>query len=116
MSTLQTGTEAEPMRPRGEQDPVMTLDEIAVFLRVSNDAVEREINSGKLPALRIGSEWRILRKDFEQFLKAQTTQPKAKTGKDVRQSMTFSPTKPFDHRWPEKKGQPKPPEHFDTAY
>jgi excisionase family DNA binding protein len=116
MFTSQAHTEAEPMSPRLTQNPVMTDDEVAEFLRVSKEAVEREIRSGKLPALRIGSEWRIIRKDFEQFLRTQTTQPKAKSRESGRQSIVFSPTKPFDHRWPEKKGQPKTPEHFDEAY
>src|SRR5437870_111312 len=98
------------MRSRGEQDQVMTLEEIASFLRVSDEAVEREINNGKLPALRIGSELRILRKDFEQYLRSQTTQPKAKTANGGLQAITFSPAKPFDHRWPERKGHPKQPE------
>ncbi|HEY3038664.1 MAG TPA: hypothetical protein VGJ66_07995 [Pyrinomonadaceae bacterium] len=31
-------------------------------------------------------------------------------------SVVFSAARPFDHRWPEKKGHPKAPEHFDTAY
>lgn len=116
MFTSQIKTEAEAMSPRTAQSAVMTDDEVAEFLRVSKEAVEREISSGKLPALRIGSEWRIVRKDFEQFLRTQTTQPKAKSRNGGLQSITFSPTKPFEHRWPEKKGQPKTPEHFDKAY
>lgn len=116
MATAQIINEAEPMRSRTDQDTVMTLDEVAGFLRVANDAVENEIDSGRLPALRIGSEWRILRKDFEQFLRSQTTQPKLKPSPRGAQSLTFAETKPFDHRWPERKGQPKQPEHFDQAY
>jgi excisionase family DNA binding protein len=116
MVTSQINTEAEPMSPRIAQSPVMTDDEVAEFLRVSKEVVQQEISSGKLPALRIGSEWRIVRKDFEQFLRTQTTQPKAKSQNGGPQSIIFSPAKPFDHRWPEKKGQPKTPEHFDEAY
>ncbi len=116
MLPSQIVTKAEPMRSKFEQVTVMTLDEVAAFLRVSNNAIEDEIGSGKLLALRIGSEWRILRKDFEQFLRNQTTQPKAKSRNGPIQSMTFAATKPFDHRWPERKGYPKPPEHFDDAY
>jgi excisionase family DNA binding protein len=116
MVTSQINTEAEPMSPRIAQSPVMTDDEVAEFLRVSKEVVQQEISSGKLPALRIGSEWRIVRKDFEQFLRTQTTQPKAKSQNDGLRSIVFSQAKPFDHRWPEKKGQPKTPEHFDEAF
>ena len=116
MFTSQINTEAEPMSPRVVQSPMMTGDEVAEFLRVSTEAVEKEISSGKLPALRIGSEWRILRKDFEQFLRTQTTQPKVKGRNGGLQPFTFAPTKPFKHRWPERKGEPKEPEHFDEGY
>ncbi|HEY6251861.1 MAG TPA: helix-turn-helix domain-containing protein [Candidatus Angelobacter sp.] len=97
-------------------DDVMTPEEIAKFLRVSTEAVEKEIGDGTLPALRIGSEWRILRKDFEQFLRIQTTQRKATASSPNRQKMAFVEAKPFDHRWPERKGQSKPLEHFDEAH
>jgi hypothetical protein len=33
-----------------------------------------------------------------------------------KSSVVFSAARPFDHCWPEKKGTPKAPEHFDTAY
>jgi len=33
-----------------------------------------------------------------------------------KSSLVFSGARPFDHRWPEKQGTPKSPEHFDTAY
>jgi len=116
MFTSQINSEAESMSAKIALNPVMTKDEVAEYLRVSSEVVGKEISSGKLPALHIGSEWRILRRDFDQFLKTQTTQPKAKSWNGVHQSITFSPAKPFEHRWPERKGQAKTPEHFDEAY
>jgi hypothetical protein len=40
----------------------------------------------------------------------------AKTLIGGQSSVMFSAARPFDHRWPERKGRPKAPEHFDTAY
>jgi excisionase family DNA binding protein len=40
---------------------VMTLSEAAAFLRAPEDAVEKMADDGKLPARRVGSEWRFLR-------------------------------------------------------
>jgi len=94
----------------------MKPNEIAALLRVSNEAAEKEIGSGKLPAPRSGSEQLILHNDFEQFLRIQGTRAKGETPNDVQVPVVFSAAKPFDHQWPEKEDHPKAPEHFDTAY
>jgi len=48
---------------------VLTVNEIAGYLRVSETTVWRWCNSGKLPAFRIGRSWRIRRTDLEQHIK-----------------------------------------------
>lgn len=98
------------------EDEVVTLEEIAEFLRVSEEAVEEEIRDGKLPALKIGSEWRIIQKDFEQFLNVQRQQAKTRMNGSSPNAITFSQAKPFDYRWPQRKGQSKAAEHFDEAH
>jgi excisionase family DNA binding protein len=47
---------------------VLTVNEIAGYLRVSETTVWRWCNSGKLPAFRIGRSWRIRRTDLEQHI------------------------------------------------
>jgi hypothetical protein len=38
------------------------------------------------------------------------------TLRSCKSILVFSAARPFDHRWPEKQGKEKAPEHFDTAY
>ena len=54
---------------------VLTVNEIAGYLRVSETTVWRWCNSGKLPAFRIGRSWRIRRTDLEQHIKQSVSEP-----------------------------------------
>jgi excisionase family DNA binding protein len=102
------------MRPRSDESEfeVMVPEEIAKFLRVSLATVEEEIRSGRLPALQIGSDWRILRKDFDQFLRGGRvigSKPKTPTGSAPQ--ITFTQTAPFSYVWPNRKQR-----DYDVAY
>lgn len=46
----------------------MTLVEVAAYLRLSKDTVYRMASSGKLPASKVGSQWRFRKKDVDQWL------------------------------------------------
>ena len=52
---------------------VLTIKEIAEFLRVNERTVRRWINDGSLPALQLGREYRIDREDFRSFCDARKT-------------------------------------------
>ena len=46
----------------------MTLAEVAAYLRLSKDTVYRMLSGGKLPASKVGSQWRFSCADVEQWL------------------------------------------------
>lgn len=48
---------------------VLTIAEIAESLRVSNRTVRNWIDSGKLKAFKFGLQYRVNKKDFEEFIK-----------------------------------------------
>ena len=52
--------------PRGED--WLTTDEIAKDLKVNVKTVRNWINSGELAAIDVGGEYRISRKDYEDFI------------------------------------------------
>lgn len=56
---------------------VLTIDEIAEYLRVSKTTVCRWCNSGKLPAFRIGRGWRVQYRDLELFIRPNSGCPPA---------------------------------------
>ncbi len=51
----------------------VTVAEVAKRLRLSNMTVYRLINSGELPALRIGKSYRLREEDVDRYLSARYT-------------------------------------------
>ncbi|MEI7644423.1 MAG: helix-turn-helix domain-containing protein [Chloroflexales bacterium] len=47
---------------------VLTVDEIADYLRVSRATICRWCGSGRLPAFKIGKSWRVQRNDLEGYI------------------------------------------------
>jgi excisionase family DNA binding protein len=50
-------------------DAVMTLEEAAGFLKVSETTVYQLVRSGELKARKVGREWRILKSQLVEYLK-----------------------------------------------
>lgn len=46
----------------------MTLEEVARYLRLSKDTVYRMASGGKLPASKVGSQWRFRKEDVDLWL------------------------------------------------
>lgn len=49
---------------------LLTADETADYLKVSKATIWQWCRSGRLPAVKIGRQWRIRRKDLEEMLAA----------------------------------------------
>lgn len=49
----------------------MTVKEVASYLKTSTKTIQRLVLSGKLPAIRLGKQFRIDRKDLEEFIEKQ---------------------------------------------
>jgi excisionase family DNA binding protein len=47
---------------------LLTTDEVVSYLRVNARTVYRLIQSGDLPAVRVGRQWRIRRNDLNEWL------------------------------------------------
>ena len=52
----------------------LTVSEVAEALRVSNMTVYRLINSGELPAVRIGKSFRLREEDVDRYLGGRFTE------------------------------------------
>lgn len=50
--------------------PLLTLQETADLLKLSEATTRRLIKAGDVRAIRIGREWRIAVRDLEEFLNA----------------------------------------------
>lgn len=56
----------KPMRDR--QDEILTIDEVAAFLKAGKRTVYRLAASGKLPAFKLGGTWRFRRSDLDKWI------------------------------------------------
>lgn len=50
-------------------EEILTVQEVANYLRLSRTTVWRWCNQGKLPAFRLGRSWRIHRTDLDYFVR-----------------------------------------------
>jgi excisionase family DNA binding protein len=57
----------------GSEEQLLSLEDVAGRLQVSDQTVRRWIKSGKLPAYKPGLEWRIKPSDLEEFLQARSS-------------------------------------------
>lgn len=53
--------------PDGE---ILTLDEVAAYLKAGKRTVYRFAASGKLPAFKLGGTWRFRRSDLDSWIAA----------------------------------------------
>ncbi len=65
-----TQTESEPTRD-GE---ILTVMEVARFLRVPKSTVYKLARVGELPASKIGKHWRFLRRDIHEWMHSRSRQ------------------------------------------
>jgi len=54
---------------------VLTLQEVAKYLRVHPSTVYRLAKKGQIPAFKLGSDWRFNLESIDQWLAASETEP-----------------------------------------
>lgn len=54
----------------------MTVKEVARYLRVNQYTVYRLVSQRKIPAYKVGSQWRFKRDNLEQWLEKQLNAPR----------------------------------------
>ena len=53
------------------QPPVLTLEEVADYLRLPKETIEREAVQGHIPGRRIEDTWRFLKAAIDDWLRSQ---------------------------------------------
>lgn len=64
MLLTSTGTSARP----GPDNEILTVLDVARFLRVPKSTVYKLARVGELPASKIGKHWRFLRRDIQDWM------------------------------------------------
>lgn len=51
---------------------IMTIKEVAEYLKVNERTVYRLAGAKKIPAFKVGGIWRFVRSDIDQWIRSQT--------------------------------------------
>lgn len=54
--------------PSVSADELLTIAEVAVYLKLSRRTAWRWCKAGQLPAVKVGHQWRVARSDLESFV------------------------------------------------
>ncbi|MBO9448554.1 helix-turn-helix domain-containing protein [Ruegeria sp. R14_0] len=63
--------------PNSEDAAYLSVRDVAALFRISTKTVRRWIKSGKLPATRLGRDWRVARNDLHALAKQRGNQAAA---------------------------------------
>lgn len=86
-----------------ETQKLLNLKEVSQLLKINTEVLRRWLRSGKLPGVKVGSDWRVNQADLQPFLNpgGKQTEPTGKSS-DNPQKMCFRFPK-----WLEFSGMPK---------
>lgn len=59
-------------------DRWMTVEDVAQYLQLSMDMIYKMAQQGKLPASKIGAQWRFKREEVDKWVKSQRPNRKLK--------------------------------------
>lgn len=69
LAAIHTGVEGAAVLTQGEdrvtKDEVLTVDEVAAYLKIGEATVRRWCREGTLPALKIGHQYRVRAADLQ---------------------------------------------------
>lgn len=73
--SLPSITGATPDGRSGLDGEILTVQEVAKFLRVPKSTVYKLARLNQLPASKIGKHWRFLRRDIQEWMRTRSSQP-----------------------------------------
>ncbi len=82
LTNAETLEPAQTANPAMAQPTILTVREVAAYLRLHAATVYRMAQSGDLPAFRVGRGWRFKREQIEQWLADRQT-VNSSTGPEV---------------------------------
>lgn len=60
-------------------DDVMTIDELASYVKVSKSTLYRLVQNGKVPGQKIGKHWRFRREAIDRWLDTESNEAQGNT-------------------------------------
>lgn len=62
-------------------DPILTLPEVAVLLKVAEKTVYTMAQTGQIPGFKVRGQWRFKHDDIDRWIEEQKTLAKGRVGK-----------------------------------
>lgn len=56
------------MTKENNNDEIMTVSEVAKYLKISEVTTYKFVQEGKIPAFKIGRHWRVKKSDLNEFI------------------------------------------------
>lgn len=63
-------------------DEILTVKELAIYLRIAEKTAYRFVAEGKIPAFKVGSAWRFKKGEIDDWIKRQSKSKTVKKGKN----------------------------------
>jgi excisionase family DNA binding protein len=60
------------MSPKPKEEPILTIKEVALYLKVTERTIYRLAGAKKIPAFKVGGTWRFSRSDIDQWIQQQS--------------------------------------------
>lgn len=60
---------------RSSKSELMTAEETCRYLKITQRTLYRYLQSRRIPAFKLGSQWRFVRSDLEQWIRARVRAP-----------------------------------------
>jgi excisionase family DNA binding protein len=67
-----------------QADDVMTIEELAAYLKLSKSSLYQFARAGKVPGVKIGEQWRFQKSAIDEWMRSRTTPPQPKAHGKVR--------------------------------
>ncbi|MBD9529145.1 helix-turn-helix domain-containing protein [Paracoccus sp. PAR01] len=64
-------------------DPILTLPEVALLLKVAEKTVYTMAQTGQIPAFKVRGQWRFKHDDIDRWIDEQKAAVKGNVGKDT---------------------------------
>lgn len=96
---------------------IWTLSEVAEYLKVSEDIIRREIETGRLNGFKVGEEWRCTQLDVQTYIKQPRSrmENQSQSPRETHGNVwSLEEIGPFDFRWPQEGGSMV--EHYEKGY
>lgn len=68
------------MSAANTEGEILTLKELAAYLKVTERTIYRLAGAKKIPAFKIGGTWRFSRADIDAWIKRQSSDPEGNPG------------------------------------